>query len=99
MSAMTPVPKDDPMMKVWEAFKQTAEYANAKTWAANPNHREGSLWAMYSQGFKDATQRAGDLHEQTDSASDVERLRNLPGAGAMGAIIQYRDKIRETVAA
>ena len=98
MPTMTPVPKDDPMMKAWEEFKQTPAYANAKSWAANPHHLEGSLWALYSQGFRDATQRAANLHEQIDVASDTERLRNLHGADAMGAVIEYRDKIRETIA-
>lgn len=98
MNTMSPVPKDDPMMKGWEAFKQSPAYQNAKSWAADPNHLEGSLWALYSAGFRDATARAADLHEQIDSASDAERLEKVPGAGAMGAVIEYRDKIRETVA-
>lgn len=87
------------MMKAWEAFKETPAYANAKSWAADPNHLEGSLWAMYSRGFADATKRAAELHEEIDSASDAERLEKVPGAGAMGAVIEYRDKIRETAAA
>lgn len=99
MSTMALVPKSDPLMNAWEVFKQTEEYANAKRWAAHPEHLEGSLWAMYCRGFADATKRAGDLHEQIDSASDAERLESIPGAGAMGAVIEYRDEIRKTVAA
>jgi hypothetical protein len=87
------------MLKAWEAHKQTAEYANSKRWATDPNHVEGSLWALFVAGYASATQRAADLHEQIDSASDAERLEKLPGAGAMGAVIEYRDKIRQTVAA
>lgn len=34
------------------------------------------------------------LHESIDPASDMERLRGDPGAGAMGAVIEYRDKLR-----
>ena len=98
MPTETPVPQSDPLMKTWEAFKQSPAYVNAKTWAADPNHLEGSLWALYSAGFRDATARASDLHEQINSASDAERLENTPGAGAMGAVIEYRDKIRKTVA-
>lgn len=97
MSTMSPVPKSDPLMKAWEAFKQTDEYRNARMWAADPNNLDGSLWAMYSQGYRDATARAADLHEQIDSASDAERLDRVRGAGAMGAVIEYRDKIRQTV--
>ena len=99
MPTMSPVPKTDPLMVAWEQFKQTEEYTNAKKWAAHPEYLEGSLWAMFDNGFRAATQRAADLHEQVDSASDAERLDKIPGAGAMGAVIEYRDKIRQTVAA
>lgn len=34
------------------------------------------------------------LHENVNPASDAERLGNMPGAGAMGAVIEYRDLIR-----
>lgn len=34
------------------------------------------------------------LHEQINPASDEERLDHVPGAGAMGAVLQYRDLIR-----
>jgi hypothetical protein len=38
----------------------------------------------------------GDLHESVSPASDEERLHGSPGAGAMGAVIEYRDAIRAT---
>ena len=43
-----------------------------------------------------AEQRERDarMHEQISPASDEERIRGIPGAGAMGAIIEYRDAIR-----
>ena len=93
MSTMTIVPKNHPVMKAWEAFKETEDYANMKRWAAHPEHLDGSLWGAYERGFRDATERARDVHEQVDTASDAERLENIPGAGAMGAVIEYRDKI------
>lgn len=34
------------------------------------------------------------LFEQVNPASDDERLNNVPGAGAMGAVLQFRDLIR-----
>jgi hypothetical protein len=34
------------------------------------------------------------LHEQINPASDEERLGGVPGCGAMGAVIEYRDAIR-----
>lgn len=52
--------------------------------------------------FRDADRRAraeerercASLHESVDPASDDERHNNVPGAGAMGAVIEYRDLIR-----
>lgn len=99
MPTIAPVPKDDPLMKEWESYHQSNAFKNAKRWAVDPNHVDGSLWAAFEAGFRAATARAADLHEQIDSASDAERLENIPGAGAMGAVIEYRDKIRQTVAA
>lgn len=99
MSTMALVPKDDPMLVGWEAFKSSEHYRNIKMWALLPQYLEGQLWAAYCKGFADATARAGNLHEQIDPASNAERVDGLPGAGAMGAVIEYRDKIRETVAA
>ncbi len=34
------------------------------------------------------------LHEQINPASDDERYHRVPGAGAMGAVLEYRDLIR-----
>lgn len=39
-------------------------------------------------------ERCAQLHEQINPASDDERHNHVPGAGAMGAVIEYRDKIR-----
>jgi hypothetical protein len=55
---------------------------------------EGSLWAAFMAGFNASTERAASLHEQINPASDDERNNNVPGAGAMGAVIEYRDHIR-----
>lgn len=99
MSTQTVVPKTDPLMAAWEKFQSSKDFQNAKGWAAHPEHLQGSLWAMFVAGFRAATKRAGFLHEQVDSASDTERLEGIPGAGAMGAVIEYREKIRQTVAA
>lgn len=56
----------------------------------------GALWAAFMAGFNAATERAAYLHESVNPASDEERQHNVPGAGAMGAVIQYRDLIRAT---
>lgn len=44
--------------------------------------------------WNEAIEEAARLHESIDPASDEERQSNTPGAGAMGAVIEYRDKIR-----
>ena len=36
------------------------------------------------------------LYENVNPASDEERLRGSPGAGAMGAVIEFRDLIRKS---
>ncbi len=54
----------------------------------------GSLWAAFMAGFNAATERAASLHESINPASDQERHDKSPGAGAMGAVIEYRDAIR-----
>lgn len=41
-----------------------------------------------------ALEEAARLHENIDPACDHERVRDAPGAGAMGAVIRYRDAIR-----
>lgn len=40
-------------------------------------------------------ERCARLHEQIDPASDAERIAGSPGSGAVGAIIRYRDAIRQ----
>ncbi len=97
MPVMSPVPQDHPLMIAWTAYKQTPEYANtcrSATRATHPDHADGCLWAAFEQGWRLATERAGNLHEQINPASDEERLAGSPGAGAMGSVIEYRDLIR-----
>lgn len=55
---------------------------------------EGSLWAAFVAGFNAATERAASLHESISPASDDERHHGRAGAGAMGAVLEYRDQIR-----
>lgn len=42
----------------------------------------------------EALEEAAQFHESVNPASDAERLAGAPGAGAMGAVIEYRDGIR-----
>jgi hypothetical protein len=91
---MAAVPKDHPLMKAWEEYRSSPAYTNTFKWAADLEHRQGSLWAAFVAGFDAATERAASLHESVNPASDDERHDHIPGAGAMGAVIQYRDLIR-----
>jgi len=92
MSAMAPVPHDHPLMKAWEAYKATPEFDNTVNWTHNGQHVEGALWAAFDAGFKAATTRASELHTDVRAHCDHEPAA---GAGAMGAVINYRDQIRE----
>lgn len=53
MPEMYAVPKSDPIMIAWAEYKLTDEYANSFKWAEYKEHRDGSMWAAYIQGFKD----------------------------------------------
>ena len=92
--AMQQVPDDHPLMVAYREYCDTEDYRNTHNWARYPEHIDGSLWAAFMAGFNAATKRAADLHEMINPASDDERHNNVPGAGAMGALIEYRDKIR-----
>jgi hypothetical protein len=92
--AMRACAPDEPVMVAWNAYKATDDYRNSLKWCG-AGHAEGSLWACFLAGFKTAIERAAMLHEDINPASDDERLHKVPGAGGMGAVIQYRDEIRQ----
>lgn len=95
MSVQTPVPADHPMMIAWNQYRESEEGLNAVRWAEHREHVQGSLWAMFTAGWRTAVERAADLHPNVDNASDTERLAGIPGADAMGSVIDYRDQIRK----
>ncbi len=47
--------------------------------------------------FRRGMEYAANLYEQVNPASDDERINNVPGAGAMGAVIEFRDLIRKEI--
>lgn len=94
MPEMQQVSADHPLMKAWEKYRVSDDWRTAFKNAANLEYRTGVLWAAFLAGFNAATERAASLHEQINPASDMERLDKVPGAGAMGAVIEYRDRIR-----
>ena len=92
---MAEMPKTHPLRAAWEQYVQTDSYKNTRKWAAHPEHLDGSLWGVWLAAYAAATERAATLHENVNPASDEERLNKVPGAGAMGAVIEYRDLIRK----
>ena len=55
MTAQSPLPKDDPRLVAWEAYKATNDYANTRQWALHEAHVDGSLWAAFIAGTAIAT--------------------------------------------
>lgn len=51
MPLETPVDKNSPLWKAWEAYEKTEEYANSFKWAGSEEHRQGSLWAVFLAGW------------------------------------------------
>lgn len=60
MSTDTQLPQDHPLMKAWEAHKQTPEYASSRAWVTNQEHVDGSLWALFMAGWMAARESAVD---------------------------------------
>lgn len=50
----TEIPIGDPLRDAWEAHKKTDDFINSRKWAATANypHLDGSLWAMFAEGYK-----------------------------------------------
>ena len=91
---MTAAPDDRETALADEIVKQTydvgyVELANTIAAALRAAREDGRR-----QGATEMREAAGYLHEQINPASDEERQNSDPGAGAMGAVIEYRDKIR-----
>lgn len=56
--AMVQVPDDAPVMKAWNTYTATDNYANTRMWAAHDAHVDGSLWAAFLQGWTAALSAA-----------------------------------------
>lgn len=52
------------------------------------------VWKQITDTRDAALEEAARLHENINAACDHERQHGAPGAGAMGAVIEYRDAIR-----
>jgi len=68
---------------------------NSQELIIHPNENAHPYWKKRAKIVIDiALEEAAQLHQQINPASDQERLDGDPGAGAMGAVIEYRDAIR-----
>ena len=89
---------NSPVMKAWAEFQGTESFKNSLGWAKRSIDEQtvlGSLWHAFEKGFQIATEKAAQLHESINPSSDDERHNKTHGAGAMGAVIEYRDQIRK----
>lgn len=50
--ALTVMHLEHPVMKAWSLYKQTERYKNTLKWASSDEHREGSLWAVFLEGYQ-----------------------------------------------
>ena len=71
---------------------------NADEWHLYLSENRDAL-PMVAVGIAEAIEAEREacaaLHESVNPASDQERHDKSPGAGAMGAVIEYRDLIRK----
>lgn len=77
MPAEQAVPQDHPLMKGWTAFQLTDEYKNAFKWAGMVEHRCGSMWRAYLEGWA-ASEKCGVYRTNTAQTQ-------------LGALVDARD--------
>src|SRR3990167_8560150 len=86
---MAPVPKDSPLMKAWETYKASDDYANSRKWArhASDDYVDGSLWAAFAEGFRaaapSADQRAAPQKRDSGNVSDTPAAAAPPDVGRL----------------
>ena len=80
-----------------DKFQELAEHLWATTHGNNFTQRMGKETIRFTlaQIHNAALEEAAMLHQDINPASDEERHHGDPGAGALGAVIEYRDKIRK----
>lgn len=63
MDTQSPIDTSDLLWVEWTAYQSTPEFANAKKWAEHVQHNylQGSLWAVYEQGYRTGQQAFDDL--------------------------------------
>lgn len=71
MPTEAPCPKDAPLMIEWEKYRQTDEFKNSFKWAADLQHRTGSMWAAFA---------AGALAMNPDAAQSLKLPETAPAS-------------------
>jgi hypothetical protein len=46
-------PKDSPLMVAWDRYRATEAYQNTRHWATSEEYVDGSLWAAFSEGWRE----------------------------------------------
>lgn len=75
------MPEDHPLVRAWQGYKASSDYANSRKWAAFDTHRDGSMWAAFSRGWDEAV-----IAEERRRA--VEEALRPPSA-----VVQFRRAI------
>jgi hypothetical protein len=75
MNATTQATPDHPMVVAWKAYQETDEYKNAKHWASQEKHLEGSLWVIFMQGWEIGQHELRDCIERLET--DLARADSL----------------------
>lgn len=53
-----------------------------------------AFWECWQAAHAAAREQAENIAGSVNNSSGYERTHNLPGGDAMGAVIEYRDRIR-----
>jgi hypothetical protein len=94
VSTMTPVDPASRLMREWEKYQATDDFANTKRWATHEEHTQGSLWAAFMAGFHAAGVTIDELTAVTPmptprtpvamSADELEAIRARAEAATPG---------------
>lgn len=98
MSDMQALPKDDPRIVAWQAYRLTEDYENTRRWALQEAHVDGSLWAAFIVGYTATrtsdTERLVEQVFAEDIIKQATRLQCLKSA--VEHIGDWRERVRKT---
>ena len=77
MSNDVQLPKNDPRIIAWEAYKETPEYANNKKWVQHKVGVDGSLWAAFLVGYDTALSSSERDLSKAEMADTKIRLAEM----------------------